>query len=63
MSRSLIASKKYSSSTYTMFMTVHKNVIFCLKLRDIYALYGTLPIQNPYYSERRQIRKYKCVHS
>jgi hypothetical protein len=57
MSRSLIASTKYSSSTYTMFMTVHKIVIFYLKVRDIYSLYRILPKQNSYYSKRRQIRK------
>ena len=50
MTRSLITSTKYSSSTYIKFMEVHKNVIFYLNLRDIYALYEILPKQNPYHS-------------
>jgi hypothetical protein len=47
----------YFSSTCKMFMTVHKNIILCLKVRYIYALYENLSKQNTHYNKRRQTRK------
>ena len=43
-------------------MTVHKNAIFYLKVRDIYALYGNLPKQNHYYNKSREGNENVSTH-